>query len=97
MKKVTVVFEDDDLYTALKVQAARLNRPLKALVAEALEVWLEAEEEVEDIAAFREAMAEYREKGGIPWEDVRARARALLAERHRAERRALRTTRAGTG
>lgn len=89
MKKVTIVFEDDDLYTALKVQAARWNRPLKALVAEALEVWLEAEEEVEDIAAFREALAEYREKGGVPWEDVRARARALLAERQRDERRSL--------
>jgi plasmid stability protein len=81
MKKVTVIFDDDDLYTALKVQAARSNRPLKALITDALEAWLEAEEELEDASAYREAMAEHREKGGVPWEDVRARARALLVER----------------
>ena len=92
MKKVTVVFEDEDLYTAVKVQAVRLNRPLKEVVAEALEVWLEAQEESEDIAAYRQAMAEYRKKGGIPWEEVTARARAILAERERAEQHSKRAT-----
>lgn len=85
MKKVTVVFEDDELYTALKVQAARANRPLKELVAEAIGAWLEAQEEVEDAGAFREAIAEYKEKGGVPWEEVRDRARTLLVERGREE------------
>jgi len=50
MKKVTIVFEDDDLYTALKVQAARWNRPLKALVASRMDtfaVHILAPEEVE--------------------------------------------------
>ena len=93
MKKVTVVFEDDDLYTALKVQAARASRPLKELVAEAIGAWLEAQEEVEDAGAFREAIAEYREKGGVPWEGVRERARALLVERgQEGPRPATRTT-----
>ena len=96
MKKVTVVFEDEDLYTALKVQAARTNRPLKELITEALQAWLEAEEEVEDVAAFREAMAEYRAQGGVPWEEVRARARSLLAERRR-DRRSRRSGRGRAG
>ena len=86
MKKVTVVFEDDELYTAVKVQAARQNRPVKELVTEALEAWLEAQEDVEDTILAQKALAEYREKGGIPWEEVRARMRAILAEREREAR-----------
>jgi len=81
MKKVTVVFDDDQLYTALKVEAARLDRSLKDVISEALELWLEAREEGEDLADFRERMAEYRKKGGMPWEEVRARIQAILAQR----------------
>lgn len=80
MKKVTVVF-DDDLYTAVKVEAARENRPAKEIVAEALEVWLQAREDVEDAVFAEEAMTEYRQKGGIPGEQVKTRMRAILAER----------------
>ncbi len=64
MKKMTVVL-DDDLYTAAKVEAARRNRPLKEIVAEALREWLEVQEDLELGALAEEAMAEYREKGGI--------------------------------
>lgn len=81
MKKMTVVFDDDDLYTAVKVEAARQNRPAKEIVAEALEVWLQAREDVEDAIFAEEAMTEYRQKGGIPWEQVKTRMRAILAER----------------
>ena len=81
MKKVTVVFEDDGLYTAMKVQAARMNRPLKALVAEALEAWLEVQEEAEDAVLARESLAEYREKGGVAWEEVKAEMHRILAQR----------------
>lgn len=86
MKKVTVVFEDDELYTAVKVEAARLNRPLKDIVREALEAWLQAQEDVADALLAREALAEYQEKGGLPWEEVRGRARAILEERERSVR-----------
>lgn len=81
MKKVTIVFDDDELYTAIKVLAARRNRTLKELVTEALAAWLEAQEEAEDAILAREALAEYREKGGLPWEEVKARLEATLAQR----------------
>ncbi len=81
MKKVTVVFDDTELYTAVKIQAAKTNRTLKAVMAEALEAWLEAEEELEDLQDHRAAMSEYEAMGGIPWEEVKGRAREILAER----------------
>ena len=35
-KRMTVVFDDDELYTTLKVEAARSGRHAKDIVAEAL-------------------------------------------------------------
>ena len=63
MKKMTV-FLEDELYTAAKVEAARLNRTLREVVAEALEGWLELQEDLELAPLIEEAMAEYGEKGG---------------------------------
>lgn len=85
MKKVTVIFENEELYTAIKVEAARLNRHLKDVVREALEVWLEVQEDAEDAILAQQALAEYREKGGVPWGEVCTRARAILEEREREE------------
>ena len=64
VKKMTVLLEDE-LYTAAKVEAARLNRTLREVVAEALNGWLELQEDLEVAPLIEEAMAEYREKGGI--------------------------------
>ena len=36
-KRMTIVFDDEGLYTALKVEAARTHRPAKDIVATALE------------------------------------------------------------
>ncbi len=77
MKKMTVML-DDDLYTATKVEAARRNRTLKDVVAEALREWLEVQEDLELAPLIEEAMAEYREKGGIEAEEF---FRQLKAER----------------
>lgn len=65
MRRMTVLLEDDELYTAIKVEAARRNRPLKDLVAEALREWLEAQEDTELRAAIDSARAEWREQGGV--------------------------------
>ena len=35
-RRMTIVFDDEELYTQLKVEAARSHRPAKDLVAEAL-------------------------------------------------------------
>lgn len=39
---MTIVFDDEELYTTLKVAAARSHRPAKDLVAEALQILFEA-------------------------------------------------------
>lgn len=41
-RRMTIVFDDEELYTALKVAAARSHRPAKDIVADALEVFFEA-------------------------------------------------------
>lgn len=61
--KVTLDIRDD-LYRAIKVEAARHDRTVRDIADEALEAWLEAVEDAEDIAAATEAMAEYRRDGG---------------------------------
>ena len=61
---------DDQLYRAIKVEAARSDRPIREIVEEALERWLEATEDAEDVEASDAAMAEYRRDGGIDAREV---------------------------
>ncbi|HLF07736.1 MAG TPA: hypothetical protein VI789_00085, partial [Dehalococcoidia bacterium] len=65
MRKMTVLFEDEELYTAIKVEAAKRNRLLKDLVTQALREWLEAQEDAELLPVAEAARAEWKEKGGI--------------------------------
>ena len=55
---------DADLYRAVKVEAARTDRSVRAIVDEAIEAWLEATEVREDRASAEAALAEYRRDGG---------------------------------
>jgi len=64
MKRMTVIFEDEDLYTEIKVEAARHNRALKDLVTEAVREWLENQQAAELLPALEAARAEWKEKGG---------------------------------
>jgi len=69
-RRMTVVFHDEELYTALKVEAARRHRPASELVAEAVQEWLERQEDAEWVPLIEEARAEWQERGGRPWEAV---------------------------
>ena len=40
MKRITILFDDELLYRDLKAEAAREGRPVKDVVAEALNAWL---------------------------------------------------------
>jgi len=73
MKKMTVVFDDDALYTTVKVEAARRNQPVKKLVSQALREWLEAQEDAELLSEIEAARAEWQEKGGIEASEFFAR------------------------
>ena len=61
--KVTIDLRDD-LYRAVKVEAARSDRSVREIVGEALETWLTGAEEAEDRASAEAALAEYQRDGG---------------------------------
>lgn len=63
-KRMTVIFEDEALYTAVKVEAARKGRHAKDIVTEAVREWLEAREDEELREGLEEVRQEWREKGG---------------------------------
>jgi len=64
-KKLTIVIDDEELYAAVKAEAARLHRPLRVVVAEALQEWLEIQEDRELLPLVAEARADYEKHGGI--------------------------------
>lgn len=76
MRKMTVVFDDDALYTTVKVEAARRNQPVKKLVSQALREWLEAQEDAELLPEIEKARAEWQEKGGIEANEFFAKLKA---------------------
>lgn len=76
--KVTIAFSDDELYRAVRVRAAQSGRQIRDIVEEALEMWLTAQEDAEDIAAAQEALAEYDGVGGVDAETYFER---MVAER----------------
>lgn len=56
---------DAALYRAVRVEAARADRSVRDVVAEAMAAWLERAEEAEDRASAAEALEEYRRDGGM--------------------------------
>ena len=56
---------DPELYRSVRVEAARSDRSIRDVVAEALGLWLDQAEESEDRASAGEALAEYERDGGI--------------------------------
>lgn len=59
----------EDLYRAIKVEAARLDRTVRDIAEQALDEWLVRLEDAEDIAAAEEAEQEYAREGGISAEE----------------------------
>ena len=55
---------DPDLYRSLKVEAARSDRSVRDVVAQAISEWLVRAEETEDRASAAEALVEYERDGG---------------------------------
>ncbi|HLB44321.1 MAG TPA: hypothetical protein VJK49_02955 [Candidatus Limnocylindrales bacterium] len=63
--KVTIAFADDSLYRAVRVRAAQSGRQIRDIVEEALELWLTAQEDAEDIKASEDALAEDGGQGNV--------------------------------
>ena len=55
---------DPSLYRSLKVEAARADRSVRDVVADAIAAWLDSQEEAEDRASAADALAEYQRDGG---------------------------------
>ena len=76
---------DSDLYRSVRVEAARADRSIREVVAEALAGWLEAREDDEDRASAADALAEYERDGGAAavdfFEHLAAEARAEYGSR----------------
>ena len=64
-KRMTIVFDNEELYTALKVEAIRRGRYAKDIVAEAVREWLEAKEDEELRSGLAEARDEWEREGGV--------------------------------
>lgn len=46
-RRMTVVFHDEDLYTSLKVEAARQHKAASDIISQAVRQWLERNEDAE--------------------------------------------------
>ena len=82
-KRMTVVFHNEDLYTYLKVEAARRHRPASDIIAEAVREWLESREDAELLPVVEVARTEWQEKGGRPWAEVEQELEEAVSKRER--------------
>ena len=64
-RRMTIIFDDDALHRALKVEAARQDRQLKDIVTEAVRDWLENQEDTDLLPIIEAARTEWQERGGI--------------------------------
>lgn len=78
--RLNVELMDEPLFDAIKIAAIRRHQPLRLIVKEALEQWLERQEDEDD----RRVIEERRNEERVPWEQVKAemrRAREAQDER----------------
>jgi len=82
-RKMTVVFHDEDLYTSLKVEAARCHCAASGIVADAVRQWLENREDADLIPVIDAARTEWQEKGGRSWFDVEQEVSEAVSKREK--------------
>ncbi len=82
-RKMTVVFHDEDLYTYLKVEAARRHMAASEIVTDAVRQWLENREDAELLPVIETARTEWKEKGGRPWSEVEQGMEEAVSRRER--------------
>jgi len=83
-RKMTVVFHDEELYTHLKVEAARRHIAASEIITEAVSEWLENREDAELLPTIEAARTEWKEKSGRPWNEVEHEVEEAISERERA-------------
>lgn len=83
-RKMTVVFHDEELYTYLKVEAARRHTAASEIIADAVRDWLESREDAELLPTIEAARTEWKERGGRPWDEVEHEVEEAISQRERA-------------
>ncbi len=69
-RKMTVVFQDEELYTRLKIEAVKRHTTASQIIAEAVTEWLDNQEDAELRPVIDTARKEWQEKGGRSWGEV---------------------------
>ena len=82
-RRMTVVFRDEELYTYLKVEAARRHIAASEIITDAVRQWLESSEDAELLPAIEAARTEWKEKGGRPWSEVEQEMEEAVSRRER--------------
>ena len=82
-RKMTVVFHDEELYTYLKVEAARRHTAASEIITDAVREWLESREDAELLPVIESARSEWKEKGGRPWSEVERELGEAVTQRER--------------
>lgn len=77
--KVTIAFQDEEIYRRVKLHAAASGRQVREIVEEALTAWLDAQEDADDLKASADALEEYATAGGMDADAFFAR---LVADGH---------------
>lgn len=80
-KKMTVVFHDEELYTNLKVEAARRHAAASEIVADAVRQWLDNREDADLLPVIESARTEWKEKGGRSWFEIEKEIEDAVSER----------------
>ena len=61
-KRMTVVFKDENIYTHLKVEAAKRNINASDIVSEAVVEWIESQEDLELSPLIKSSQEEVKSK-----------------------------------
>ena len=70
-KRMTVVFKDENLYTHLKVEAAKRNINASDIVSEAIMEWIESQEDSELAPLIKESQKEVKSVGTKSWKEIK--------------------------
>ena len=82
-RKMTVVFHDEELYTYLKVEAARRHTAASEIIADAVRQWLENREDADLLPVIEATRAEWKEKGGRSWYELEQEMEQAVSRRER--------------
>jgi len=70
-KRMTVIFKDENIYTHLKVEAAKRDINASDIVSEAVVEWIESREDIELAPLVEESQKEVKKNGTKSWDKVK--------------------------